>query len=255
MKILLVFETDTVKQLLIYHFKPLGFEVVHYRNPIKAMDNIEEVDPDLVLFGAQDFPRHWKPMLRLLRESKSKEETVFILLIGAELPFEEAAKAIHLGANGILSEQLDDRRTLSRLEYLIKRYKTIQESRREARVVPDEEDRFAFALSHPDNLHLVTGEIVDISQGGLSFRPDVPQITADLFDGTDLPFCTLRIGDDVLSVRAAIVRNGPVLGLRFVSFPNGSEKALAQYFENRTIRELERAKTTEELEVYEGAEE
>jgi len=31
------------------------------------MDNISEIQPELVLFSAEDYPRHWKIFLKVLR--------------------------------------------------------------------------------------------------------------------------------------------------------------------------------------------
>src|SRR6056297_3862262 len=108
MKTILVIEDQETKERISRHLMPLGFDFIHYLNPVKALDNIDEIEPDLVIFSAEDFPRHWKPFIRLLRAKHSKEEAVFILLTGENFSSEEASKATILDVNGMISAQLDD---------------------------------------------------------------------------------------------------------------------------------------------------
>ncbi len=240
MKALLVTVSDEVRHLFTFHLKPLGVEFVQYRNPLKAMDNLEEIDPDIVLFSAHDFPRHWKPMLALLRETKKKEETIFILLKGNDFSFEEAAKATHLGANGIIRDKPETKREFARLEELINRYKPIDDGRNAPRYVPDEIDRLEFIFTHPSTMQLIPGNLFDISSTGASFRAQNPEHVGDIQVGTRLSFCSLRVGEKIISLSCTVKRNGTTLGLLFDEFSSENRELLKEYLENRPARELER---------------
>src|SRR6056297_1331296 len=144
MKILLVSERDELKGYIRRNFMPRGAEIIQYYNPIKAMDNLDEIDPDVVLFSAQDFPRHWKPFLIFLRDSRAREQCVFVVLTGGEFDHEEADKAQALQVNGIVDERLQDRRELARLKDLVNRYRDIGDARGERRLVPTQTDRVGF---------------------------------------------------------------------------------------------------------------
>lgn len=74
MKAMLVIEKDSIKHKVVEHLAPQGFVFIHYTNPLKAMDNIDEVAPEIVLFSAADYPRHWKPFLQLFRQGSDAEE-------------------------------------------------------------------------------------------------------------------------------------------------------------------------------------
>ncbi|MDR1588437.1 MAG: hypothetical protein LBS57_13370, partial [Treponema sp.] len=37
----------------------IPIEIIHYSQALKAMDNIEEINPDAIIISACDFPRHW----------------------------------------------------------------------------------------------------------------------------------------------------------------------------------------------------
>jgi hypothetical protein len=243
MKVLLVVEKEITKKVLTVHLKPRGFEFIHYRNPLKAMDNIEEVDPDIVLFSAEDFPRHWKPFLKLLRESRSKEDTVFILLIGDEFPFEEAAKAVHLKVNGIIGEDLQDNRKMRNFEGLLSRYKLLKDKRTDSRYIPENYDEIEFVFTHPQSMKLIIGEIDDISTSGLSFAPDTPSLVEDIEPETEIPYCSLRVEEHIISLNCKVVRNhNSVVAFSFIDISSNDRQILDEYIKNKPDRELQQYK-------------
>ncbi|MFP4562772.1 MAG: PilZ domain-containing protein [Spirochaetia bacterium] len=238
MKIMLVVENPETVEVLETHLHPRGFEFIKYMNPIKAMDNIDEAEPDIVLFSAEDFPRHWKPFINLLREEKPKEETVFILLVGEDFPFEEAAKAVHLQVNGILNEDFRDTRKMMHLEGLLSRYKMIKDNRREPRYMPFSYDEIEFIFTHPVNMKLITGVVFDISPTGINFTPDSLHLVNDLEPGDEIPHCSLRIGDEILGVTGKVVRNARNLVLEFPGISTEVSGIISEYIADRAEREL-----------------
>ena len=54
------------REEIINHVTPLlkekGFDLIHYRWIIKALDNIEEIQPDIIVLSAMEYPRHWKTL-------------------------------------------------------------------------------------------------------------------------------------------------------------------------------------------------
>ncbi len=239
MKLLLVSENEELRGLLAFHLRPVGVDIVRYLQPVKAMDNIDEVDPELVLFSAADFPRHWKPFVKLLRERKSREECVIVLLRGPVFPFEEAAKAQFLGVNGVVEENLADPRVFSILEEILLRYGLIKEGRVTRRYIPHEYDEIEFILTHPDTLQLVTGHLSDVSLTGVCFVPEVPSMISGLPDGAAIPTCSLKIGGEFLSISARVVRNGNALALQFTRLPAESAEVITKYLDQRSARALD----------------
>jgi len=240
-KIVLVAQRSELKDHIREYFASQGSEIIQYLNPIKAMDNIDEIEPDLVLFSALDFPRHWKPFLVYLRSSRDRDSTVFVLLKGDNFPFEEASKAHHLGANGIVHEDLENRREIGRLKDLVSRYKDIMEARRERRYIPGPDDRIAFLFSHPDTLRMITGTVEDISGGGLKLEPDVPEFVADIMPGTLLPVCSLRVGDQIYSVNSMVIRNDGNVHIFFNALPETDRASITRYLSDHVTRELHTA--------------
>src|SRR4030042_2895972 len=100
MKLPLVAAGDRYLNVLGFHLRPLGFAIEHLADPVAAVSSLDEIEPEAVLFHAGDFPRHWKPALKMAREHHTREELIFVLIAPSDFGLEEAAKAAHLGAHG-----------------------------------------------------------------------------------------------------------------------------------------------------------
>jgi hypothetical protein len=240
MKLLVVAQREDLKDLIAYHLNPVGFEILYYSDPVKVIDGIDAIQPDMLLFNAVDFPRHWKPTLKLLREKLSKEQAVFVIL-AKDPPYDEAAKATFLGANGIIDANLPDKQKMQRLEELYRRYRSLKDKRRFHRLIPTEADSLRLLFSHPRTLAIVTGALAEISIKGASFRPHDPSLTADLRRDDLLHHCTLGVEDEQISLVARVTRNDEDIGLQFRSFETGGHHKLFEYINNRSQRDLQSA--------------
>lgn len=238
MKALLLIENDRAAEIIKFYLKPLGFEAIRYRNPLKALDNLEEIDPDAVILSARDYPRHWKIIAANVRAERNKEECVLILLKGELFPFEEAAKAAHLGINGVVKDDLDDRHEQAQFQRLLKRYVTVDESRNSERIAPSAWDRLDFSFSHPHNLAPIVGRLETISSDGLSFLPDSPVLIADLAQGTLLDDCSLRAGDRILSLSCRVLRSDRALALSISSMEEEERAYFEEYLRSCPEREI-----------------
>ncbi len=246
MKMLLVAAGDEHANVLSYHLKPLGFDLERTADPVRALEELEEIDPQAILFHAGDFPRHWKALLKLAREKKNKEELIFILIAPAHFELDEAAKAAHLGVNGIVGENLADKQELYRLEELVRRYRSVREKRNFTRLVPSEEESLGFAFTHPRRMSLVIGRIREISIQGASFYPSQASAVSDLEVGHEIRNCSLKLGDEVISLTCRLTRNREELGFQFLSFEEGGHNKLLKYIQARPERALKNALASQE---------
>lgn len=237
MKAILVVEDDGVAEIVRYNLKPLGLDIIRYRDPIKALDNLDEVLPDAVIMSARDFPRHWKTLVVDLRSARPKASCAIILLKGEYFPFEEAAKAAYLGVNGVIKEDLSDPSELDRLLQIVKRYIQVDESRRVDRHVPGPNDRLGFAFSHPVTYLTVSGSIESISEEGMAFLPESRASVSDLEPGTVIDDASLRVADSILTVRCKLIRNEVTMAFLFDS---GDEvkATISEYISGCAEREM-----------------
>lgn len=241
MKMLLVAAGSEYANVLGYHLKPLGFALTQETDPVPAIERLDELDPQAILFNAADFPRHWKPMLRLVREKKPREECIFIIIAPRDFALEDAAKAAHLGVNGILGQNLAEKQELYRLEEIVRRYRSVRDKRNYTRLVPTENEQLGLAFTHPLRLALVTGTVREISIQGSSFLPTRPSAVADLAVGMEIPRCSLKIESELVSVTCKLTRNREELGMQFVAFSEGGHNTLLKYIQARSQRSLKNA--------------
>ncbi|MDR1626735.1 MAG: PilZ domain-containing protein [Spirochaetia bacterium] len=187
MKILLVADRDALKRFLEQEFSLRGADIVHYWHPIKAMDNVGEMAPNLVIFSARDFPRHWKPFLVYFRAySPAAEKIPFVLLSGENFNDDEAKKAEHLGVSAVIPESLESPGDLQALKKYITPGKNPSYR-------PSKEETADILFTHPEHLVLVQGHIEEISPAALSFAPNAPQLCEDFPLPSVVRECSLNI--------------------------------------------------------------
>jgi len=241
MKMILVAAGSEHASALGYHLKPLGFTLEHFKDPVQVIERLDEIDPQAILFHAGDFPRHWKPLLKVAREKKPREDLIFLLIAPKDFEMEDAAKAAHLGVNGIMKPNLTDKQELYRLEEIIRRYRSVQDKRNFARLVPREPDELGFAFTHPRRLAFVSGRVREISIQGSSFLPARAAAVEDLAVGTELKNCSLKVEDQIIAVSCRVTRNREELGFQFLAFEEGGHTALLKYIQSRAERALKSA--------------
>jgi len=242
MKLMLVGSNLELVERVHKRFGAQGVDVIRYSHPIKAMDNIEEVQPNVILFSSSDFPRHWKTFLTFLRGQLYRDRCVFVLLTPEGFSEDEAVKALHLGANGLFSETLAEEKEMMRLHDLIARYQDLHEARSTPRFRPGEHDRVELIATHPKTLQLILGTVRDISVTGLAFIPDLPATVAGLTPGAMLPHGCLRVGDEIFITSLTVLRHDEALTLLFDNLPASSAAAIEHYFTQSTSRELHAVK-------------
>jgi hypothetical protein len=222
MKLLAVLGSDDGWDQITYALKSLGFDIIRYHHVLKAMDNIDEIDPAAVIISAQDFPRHWKTLIQFIRNERPKATCPVIILSGPLFSDAEVSRALYLGANGVLKKGAVEEK---QLRGILSRCFPAREKRKNRRYSPDREKRVNFIFAHPRDGVIITGEVKNISRGGISFCPDHFALVGDIPFDKKLSACSLRVGKAILSPVCKLSRIGPTITLEFISFPK-QEQAL-----------------------------
>ncbi|MDR2144557.1 MAG: PilZ domain-containing protein [Treponema sp.] len=238
MKLLLILASDETFNNVALFLNPLGFELIRYRQVLKAMDNIDETDPDGIIISARDFPRHWKTMLQFVRSERPKSQCPVILLKGRDFSEEEAGKAAYLGVNGIVLESLKDSAEVEQIQNILARYVSVEDKRKNRRYRAESWARFGFMFSNPLDETIVTGTVKTVSSTGVSFEPERPALVKDLKNDMEIPGCSLRAGDTILAPSCILRRTGKIMSLEFTSFPDAEKEKLENYLENLPLQEL-----------------
>lgn len=237
MKLMLVSSSEHLKPFFDRTFTIQSVDVIHYENPIKAMDNIAEIAPEVVVFSATDFPRHWKPFAMFMRQLFSRRDCVFVLLVSAQFSEDEADKAEALQVNAILDEDLSSEETLQRIRAVLTRYQQNTDLRRAQRYTPTTQDRVRFAFVNPYSLELVSGRVADVSTRGLRLEPN-DAVLADRLDAhATISAGTLRLGDELLDVAAKVLRVGATVAVEFHNLPIETEEQISAYIDKQLREE------------------
>ena len=77
-----------------------NFGTIIYRWLLKALDNIEEIRPDLIIVSANEYPRHWKTLTQFVASGIGGDSASVVLLSAIPLSSEESDKASALGVKG-----------------------------------------------------------------------------------------------------------------------------------------------------------
>ena len=236
MKLLLVLGSDDNCDIISRSIRPLGFELIRYRHVLKAMDNIDEINPTTIVVSARDFPRHWKILVQFVRSERPKEICPIIILKGKGFSAEETSKAFYMGVSAVIDDTLDRPEEVDRLQNILSRYVPVQEKRKCHRFIVEPWNRIGFIMAR--GKAIITGEVRSLSAKGLLFLPDPSLPAEDIALHSEVRECSLRVGDAILSPVCRVTRiEKKTLALEFVSFPKDEHSILEQYLEEFPLPE------------------
>jgi DNA-binding response OmpR family regulator len=237
MKALLVSDSPQLKHAIQESYGFQNTEVIHYDNPIKAMDNLDEIQPEVVLFAATDYPRHWKPFIAYLRNTFTRRETVFVLLISDSFSAEEAEKAEYLEVNAVVTDAGSDDQTVERIRGIVTRYHQKLDIRSAVRYMPSQRDIIRLVFTNPYTFRIVTGRVLDISTGGINLLPD----RADESDRLDLyavvTSASLRLGEEIVPVKLKVARASEAVAFEYIDIALDTEQRIGSYLNGLIARE------------------
>jgi hypothetical protein len=249
MKLLLVCASEETLHTITGAVQPLGFDIIHYRHVLKAMDNIDEVAPAAIIISARDFPRHWKILAQFVRQQYVKENCPIVILKGEDFSAEEASKACCIGVNGLIPEDLTEENEAARLLNILNRYLKFDDNSNAVMrpVVP--ENRIGICITNPVNKNIITATVTAISRRGVTFKADVPGLIESLqghpnghHSPPELCECSLRAGDAILSPVCRLVSresavpetSAPEISMEFSCLSGEEQDVLDRYLENLT---------------------
>lgn len=72
---------------------------ITYHSALKALDNIEEIAPDMLIINTGDFPRHWKTIIQYTQTLFPEKQVQIYLLTSDFFSKKEQEKAYHYDAH------------------------------------------------------------------------------------------------------------------------------------------------------------
>jgi len=228
MKLLLVFAADDNCNIISRSVSQLGFEMIRYRQVLKAMDNIDEINPSAIVVSARDFPRHWKFLVQFVRTERANETCPIVILKGGNFSAEETTSAYFLGVSGVIDDSLNSPAEIDRLQNILS-LTPLPEKRKHLRFHIEPWHRASILTVNRREKTLVTGDIENISAGGFAFYPVNSPPVGDASLNCQFNECSLRLGDSIISPVCRLVRAGEKSAMEFVSFPEGEQRLFEQF--------------------------
>jgi hypothetical protein len=235
MKLLLVFSADENCNIISRSIRPLGFEMIRYRQVLKAMDNIDEINPSAIVVSARDFPRHWKFLVQFVRTERANEICPIIILKGGNFSTEEMTSAYFLGVSGIIDDSLNSPAEINRLQNILSHYAPLEEKRKHRRFHVEPWHRVCILTVNRREKSLVIGDVQNISAGGLAFVPANSTSMGDASWNDQFDECSLRLGGSILSPACRLVRTGEKPAMEFTSFPEGEKSVFEQFLQQISV--------------------
>ena len=226
MKALIISDANDIINEFTEYYKSQNYDVIVYRWLMKALDNIEEIDPDLIFVNATEYPRHWKILSQYVKGIDKNPKIV--LFSSLPLSDEDREKAECLQIDSIVNstEDLEEICTLNDIcqdsEVNLPETENIIEQEQSETVEIQEEEKIEktdeqptlpetkvckFLFSNPENFVLITGKVESFENSKLIFLPDNPEDTANIAVDTIIKKCTLKVDNQINTVDVKVLKN------------------------------------------------
>ncbi len=218
MKALIIAENDSTINSFDAFFKKNGFDTIIYRWLLKALDNIEEISPHVIVLSAEDYPRHWKTLVQYTHSEACKLDPV-ILLVTNNLSEKEIEKAGILGVHGVITSfnnTTDEEKVLNLLHSFTDPI-SVNESKVSTDFIDEEQDvtdkdenivtddfLIDFSFNHPRTKALITGKVLRFDYPVIYFKPRDEEAVRAVRFGQKLENCTLKEKDKITSTNAQV---------------------------------------------------
>ena len=163
MKALIISEDENVYTTLDEILKKASYDTIIYKWLLKALDNIEEIRPDLIVVSSSEYPRHWKTLVQFVKSGIGGDDVQIYLYEPTPVSAEDEEKARILGVNGCFSE-------FEEFDKMVLRQ--VQEPQAEIEEPEQEEPAVTntghFMFTHPSSQKFISGKYFDYNGKTLS---------------------------------------------------------------------------------------
>ena len=206
MKVLLIAEEDQTINALVPVIKKSGAEIIVYRWLLKALDNVEEIAPDMAIISTAEYPRHWKTFVQFTKSGIGGVVPKVILYNSRPMSDDEKSKARSLGVFGMFGSL--DAKGLEEVEnYLAGKSGS-------GFGVVSNGPKFELVFTNPKNECLVTGLVKSVNESRIEFASDIPDLVKNLSAGDTIERATFGENKVYKSVSAKVLSNGARLELK-----------------------------------------
>lgn len=188
MKALLIADDDIVINKIKSKLIDDGFDVIIYKWFVKALDNIEEIAPEVIIISASSYPRHWKTLVQFVQSGIEGFVPKIVLYCEREFDEEDVKKSEALNITGLFNSI--DEEGLSELSSILSN---------------TESKNCSLIFTNPKNGAFITGKVSDFEDNIISFIPDTPALISLLNEDEEISQVTLKNKNSIKYINAKIV--------------------------------------------------
>jgi hypothetical protein len=203
-------KVDTI--LTAHHYDPIV-----YRWLLKALDNVEEIRPDVVVISACDYPRHWKTFSQFVKSGISGTEPRIILYTPQAFPQTEFEKTKTLGIKGIFSsiDEAGLEHFTSILNSASNQLLTSgQKENKNQTAGISQIKSYGLIFTHPETEAFITGTVLSCTDDTIEFSSDIPLLSEGLSAGEHISEVSFKNSNTYSYCCADIIRTGKTLLLK-----------------------------------------
>ena len=170
MKALIISEDESVYSTLDDILKKASYDTIIYKWLLKALDNIEEIRPDLIVVSSSEYPRHWKTLVQFVKSGIGGDDIQIYLYEPNPISQEDEEKAKILGVTGCFS-QFGEFEELVKGEEVLRpapEATSVESPVIEKEAEPSLPNTGHFMFTHPASQNFISGKFFDYNGKTLS---------------------------------------------------------------------------------------
>jgi len=161
MKALIISDDETFIGCIDSFFQKNNMDTIIYKWFLKALDNLQEIRPDIIIINTIDYPRHWKILLQYIKSGICGNDISVFLYNPNIMSEDEKAEIRALGVKGLIKELNDES-----LNFII-------ESLHKTSAI----------FTNPKTSAFIIGTVLSNQNSNICFEPDFCQEIIDLQEG------------------------------------------------------------------------
>ncbi len=175
MKALIISEDENVYSALNTALINAGYDTIIYKWLLKALDNIEEIQPDCIVVSSSEYPRHWKTLVQFVKSGIGGDSVEVYLYEPKPMSSDDEEKARILGItdyftslDGAVLEKIFGKDEFSENLLADEAVPTVENIITEEPVSEKPARGGHFMFTHPLTHRFVTGKFFDFNGQTLS---------------------------------------------------------------------------------------
>lgn len=188
MKALIITEDSIISSKIKAIAEGYGLDTIIYKWFLKALDNIEEIQPDVIILNSSEYPRLWKTLVQFVKSGIGGNNVKIYLYEEKPLSEEDQKKYQSLGITGCFNQI-----TKEDLNFLDKN-------------TPKTEEELpaigTLLLCETDKGRMISGKVNKIEDKTLVCTLDFPST----FDGPEISVLTTFINNQIDDYDGALIK-------------------------------------------------